>query len=124
MLRTAGIVENLTPRYKHLVRDDTLSARELWVLLKSKLCVVSASSKDTARSKWLACIQESSQAVDVHLDNYLRAVDHLAAMQIEESEESILARLLHSIDKSRFGTALSLTLGEGIRERLTTSSLI
>ena len=38
------------------------------------------------------------------LTNYLRAVDHLAAMQIEEYEESILARLLHSIDKSRFET--------------------
>ena len=56
-LATAAILANLPPRYKHLVRDDTLSAGELWVLLKSKLCVVSASSKDTARSKWLAYIQ-------------------------------------------------------------------
>ena len=49
-LATAAILANLPLRYKHLVRDDTLSAGELWVLLKSKLCVVSASSKDTARS--------------------------------------------------------------------------
>ena len=87
------------------------------MLLKSKLCVFSASSKDTARSKWLACIQGSSHAVDVHLDNYLRAVDHLATMQIEESEESILARLLHSIDKYRFGTECIVVDSWGRRKR-------
>ena len=39
-LATAAFLDNLFPRYKHLVRDDTLSAGELWVLLKSKICVV------------------------------------------------------------------------------------
>ena len=71
---------------------------------RSQPCIVFASSKDTTRSKWLAGIKGSSQAVKVHLDNYLRAVDHLAAMQVEESEEPILAHLLHSVDKTRFGT--------------------
>ena len=124
-LATAAILANLRSRYKHLVRDYSLSAWELWVLLKSKLCVVSASSKDTARSKWLACIQGSSQAVDVHLDNYLRAVDHLAAMQIEESEDSILARLLHSIDKSRSSTECIVVDSWGRQKRtLTISSFI
>ena len=56
-LATAAILANLPPRYKHLVRDDTLSAGKLWGILKAKLCVVSSSSKDTARSNWLACIQ-------------------------------------------------------------------
>ena len=87
------------------------------MLLKYKLCVVYASSKDTAHSKWLACIEGSSQAVDVHLDNYLRAVDRLAAMQIEESEETILARLLQSIDKSRFGTECIVVDSWGRRKR-------
>ena len=73
------------------------------MILKAKLCVVSSSSKDTARSKWLACIQGASQTVDVYLDNYLRAVDYMASMQIDKSDESLLSRLLHSIDKSRFG---------------------
>ena len=77
-LATAAILANFPPRYKHLVRDDTLSAGELRVLLKAKLCVVSSSSKDTARSKWLACIQGASQTVDVHLDNYLCAVNYMA----------------------------------------------
>ena len=103
-LATAAILANLPPRYKHLVRDNKLSAGELWGILKAKLCVVSSSSKDTARSKWLACIQGASQTVDVHLDNYLRAVDYMSSMKIEESDESLLFRLLHSIDKTRFGT--------------------
>ena len=50
-LATAAILANLPPRYKHLVRDDTLSAREVWSILKAKLCIVSLSSKDFARSK-------------------------------------------------------------------------
>ena len=53
-LATAASLANLPPQYKHLVRDDTLSAGELWGILKAKLCVVSSSSKDTARSKWLS----------------------------------------------------------------------
>ena len=101
---TAAILANLPPRYKHLVRDDTLSASELWGILKAKLCVVSSSSEDTARSNWLSCIQTASQTVDVHFDNYLRVVDYMSSMQIEESGESLLSRLLHSIDKTRFGT--------------------
>ena len=36
-LATAAILANLPPRYKHLVRDDTLSARELWSIRKAKL---------------------------------------------------------------------------------------
>ena len=103
-LATAAILANLPPRYNHLVRNDTLSAGELWGILKAKLCVISSSSKNTARLKWLACIQGVSQTVDVHLDNYLRVVDYMASMQIEESDESLLSRLLHSIDNSRFGT--------------------
>ena len=98
-LATAAIVANLPPRYKHLVRDDTLSAGELWSILKARLCIVSSSSKDIARSKWLSCIQSATQSVDVHLDNYLRAVDCMSSMQIDESEESLFSRLLHSVDK-------------------------
>ena len=74
------------------------------MLLKSKLCVISASSRDTTRSKWLACIQGALQTVDVHLDNYLRAIDHMASMQIEEYDESLLACQLHYVDKSCFGS--------------------
>ena len=44
-LATAAILANLPPRYKHLVRDDTLSAGELWGMLKARLCIVSLSSK-------------------------------------------------------------------------------
>ena len=108
---------NLPPRYKHLVRDDTLSAGELWGILKTKLCVVSSSSQDTARSKWLSCIQTASQSVDVHLDIYLRAVDYMSSMQIEESDESLLSRLLHSIDKTRFGTECIVVDSCGRRKR-------
>ena len=36
-LATAAILMNLLPRYKHLVRDNTLSAGELRGILKSKL---------------------------------------------------------------------------------------
>ena len=79
-LATAAILANLPPRYKHLVRDDTLSAGELWGILKAKLCIVSSSSKDTARSKWLSCIRSASQSFDVHLDNYLRDVDYMSSM--------------------------------------------
>ena len=50
-LATAAILANLPPLYKHFVCDDTLSVGKLWVLLKAKLCVVSSSSKDTARLK-------------------------------------------------------------------------
>ena len=53
-LATAAILANLPPRYKHLVCDDTLSAGELWSILKAKLCIVSLSSKDIACSKWLS----------------------------------------------------------------------
>ena len=77
-LATAAILANLPPRYKHLVRDDTFSAGELWGLLITKLFIVSSSSKDTARSKWLSCIQSASQSVDVHLENYLWAVDYMS----------------------------------------------
>ena len=49
-LATAAILASLPPSYKHLVRDDTLLAGELWGILKAKLCIVSLSSKDTARS--------------------------------------------------------------------------
>ena len=59
-LATAAILTNLLPRYKQLVRDDTLSAGELLGILKAKLCTVSSSSRDTARSKWLSCIQSAS----------------------------------------------------------------
>ena len=55
-LATVAILANLPLRYKHLVRDDTLLAGELWSILKTKLYIVSSSSKDTARSKWLSCI--------------------------------------------------------------------
>ena len=116
-LATAAILANLPPRYKHLVRDDTLSAGELWGILKAKLCIVSSSSKDTARSKCLSCIQSVTLSVDVHLDNYLRAVDYMSSMQIEESEESLLSRLLHSIDKSRFGMECIFVDSWGRRKR-------
>ena len=43
-LAITAMLTNLLPRYKHPVRDDTLSAGELWGILKSKLCVVSSSS--------------------------------------------------------------------------------
>ena len=79
-LATTAILANLPPRYKHLVRDDTLSAGELWGIIKAKLCVVSSPSKDTARFKWLSCIQTASQTVDVRLYNYLRAVDYMSSM--------------------------------------------
>ena len=108
---------NLPPRYKHLVRDDTLSAGELLGILRAKLCIVSSSSKDTARSKWLSCIQSASQSVDVHLDDYLRAVDYMSSMQIEESEESLLSRRLHSIDKTCFGTECIVVDSWGRRKR-------
>ena len=49
-LATAAILANFPPRYKHLVRDDTLSAGEPWGILKTKLCNVSPSSKDTSCS--------------------------------------------------------------------------
>ena len=58
-LATAAILANLRPHYKHLVRDDTLLAGELWGILKSKLGIVSSSSKNTARSKWPSCIQSA-----------------------------------------------------------------
>ena len=45
-LATAAILANLPPRYKYLVRDDTLSAGELWGILKTKLCIVSAWDHD------------------------------------------------------------------------------
>ena len=59
-LATAAILANLPSRCKHLVNDDMPLAGELWGILKVKLCVVSSSSKDTARSKWLSCIQTAS----------------------------------------------------------------
>ena len=108
---------NLPLRYKHLVRDDTLSAGDLWGVLKAKLCDVSSSSKDTARSKWLSCIQTASQTVDVHLDNNLRVVDYMSSMQIEESDESLISRLLQSIDKARFGTECIVVDSWGRRKR-------
>ena len=37
-------------------------------------------------------------------DNYLRDVDYMPSMQLEECDGSLLSRLLHFIDKSRFGT--------------------
>ena len=49
-LATAAILANLPPRYKHLVRNYTLSAGELWGILKATLCDVSSTSKDTTRS--------------------------------------------------------------------------
>ena len=95
----------------------TLSAGELWGILKIKLCVVSSSSKYTAPCKWLSCIQMASQTVDVHLDNYLRAIDYMSSMQIEESDESLLSRLLHSIKKIRFGTECIVADSWGRRKR-------
>ena len=38
-------------------------------------------------------------------------------MQIEESDESLLARLLHSVDKSRFGTECIVVDSWGSRKR-------
>ena len=45
-LSTARILVNLSPHYKHLVRDDAMTAGEQWLHFNAKLCVVSASSKD------------------------------------------------------------------------------
>ena len=59
-LATGAILANLPPRYKHLVRDDTLAAGELRSMLKAKLCSVSSSPKDAARSTWMSCIQSAS----------------------------------------------------------------
>ena len=53
----------------------------------------------------------------MHLDNYLRAIDDMSSMQIEESDESLLSRLLHSFDKTRFGTECIVVDSWGRRER-------
>ena len=102
-LTTVVISTNLPPRYQHLVCDSDISAGKLSLHLKAKLCVVSSYSKDTGRSKWLPCLEGPTQSIDVHLDNYLRDVDNLSSMDDEESDEFLLARLIHSVDKSRFG---------------------
>ena len=119
-LATATILANLPPRNKHLVRDNMLSACELWDILKAKLCVVSSSSKDTARYKSLSCIQTASQTVDVHLNNYLRAVDYMSSMQIEESVS--LLSLVFFILSTRLALARnvsSLIHGGDARKKLT-----
>ena len=116
-LAIVAILANVPPRCNHFVRNDTLSAGELWGILRAKLCVVSLSSKDTAHSKWVSFIQTASQTVDVHLDNYLRAVDYMSSMQIEESDESLISRLLQSIDKARFGTECIVVDSWGRRKR-------
>ena len=126
-LATAAILANLPPRYKHLVRSNTLSAGELWGILKAKLCIVFSSSKDTARSKWRSCIQSASQSLNVPLDNYLRAVDYISSMQIIESQvslhfafftlstslalERIVSSLIHGGDARGQLTTLLLTSG-------------
>ena len=51
----------------------------------------------------MSVLESASSTVDNHLDRYLQAVDSMAAMGIVESEETLIARLLHSVDKSRFG---------------------
>ena len=47
----------------------------------------------------------------------MRAVDYMASMQIEESDESLLARLLYFFDKSRFGTEYIVVESWGRRNR-------
>ena len=123
-LATAAILANLPPRDKHLVCNDTLSALsagELWGILKAKLCIVSSSSKDTAHSKWLFCIQSSSQSVDVNLDDYLRAVDYMSSMQSKNLKSLFfLASFTLSTSHSLERNAILLIHGGDARGQLTT----
>ena len=87
------------------------------MLLKSKLCVVSASPWETARSKWLACIQETSQTIDMPLITWRQCL----LKNLRSRSSPVYCIRLTKIVATH--SALLLTHGGGARGHLTTLCL-